>query len=1337
MDLKDIYYSIEDSCWSLLETIGLADFFDDHGIPAVVFPLLIILLLIGLLYLVLAVSNSNGGAGTCGDGICQAGEDCQSDCHGADGSGKGAASQKTLERSRLEVGLRGAGCDFTITIKDLDDNILSQRRGSKDRIVFNGIRKNKIKVEVTTKNGKTQKFGTMNIPRSRKISLTLGRDLCKNSQYSAPVYATLEVSVKDSSTQRPVTAIVSLMDIETGQAIERQEGSSLLFNPRASKRYFLVARANGFFTYEGSKDAFYIRPGERLSKTLSLRPVAGASENPKGKVIVCVTNEDGPLNEGLVSLFTSDGEQIYEGDLRDCYIKGSGCYSFDNIDAGLNVYATGTSFPGLCVEGEKSEVVTVRDGKTSSINLKVRCTSVAEMNVIVRNSSGAVLTEMTDVVILQDGKIIKGPLSVYNDGYTERTIVPAGERITVRAVPSQELVEYVTTEKKVKIDPGNLTTVEIKLNRNGALNRLPDNTTECGAMGGVCTTENQCTEPSGFVATGQMGCTAGLVCCLPSVTDQSSASPPETGFGIGIKLSHNPVSIFDSFYAIIKAVNNSVDLRDNEDLAINCTYNNKTVDAVYEDGSWRCSFVAPGEETSMELVVEGEFGNETASNSLGVKTAYPHFEITSLETTPSVGEVGEEFTVGSVVSFNEGTSESALSKYLAELNVSCWRGNNETAAVLLDKSFEEGDFGFECSFVPDEVGNYPIEVRAVLYGIQHSDSIEVTVKQHVGNSLRIRTRKDIHKTSPVMLGYLVEFRESGEPVTELSDSNVTFVLTSSGNGVEHAYSETSKLPRRPSNRMYSLSQDLYFAGDYRVDVYVEKEVDNVVYTGRKSHRFRLRKPSHVTFKTELLPDLVEPDGIIDEDIYAIMEIDDIRLSNFTVFLEINGTAILLPYDPENGMRYKRESIPVASFGLKEGAYNALFYVAEDPTISDDSHKLYVVDTSQCPQGCSDKCPPPEECRRIADVRKCKADFDSGDRQVSEDRVKQCAENFFSGASLEGLCESHLVGDIDGNGKVDSKDLVPIHDFIEGDYEFEDIACADINRDGSIDMKDMRCIAGMIELGKRGCVSDLPQDCLNAYSTTGFCSSHSGGEEIKGDINSDGVVDSNDLFLMELALSKKLDSKDILKCADMNGDGFITSSDKACLQMQVDFDPDQLWELTELCSQTCTPLPEMVDLCDDGVDNDCDGVVDDGECGEGRCVKEISTVMHSGFTLYCEAHCGIQNPGSYTCPSYMEPSYVNVTAKSKFPWPDLGRYDLTKIGPNTWTWCWFGGESCNAEQMLGKASSVATYIALVVEKKGDEYTVKFDGDDSSGKGSGGRIGGVTFDIYCSVPIESFD
>jgi hypothetical protein len=129
-----VYRSFEDGCWKLLTGLRMDSFFDEHGIPPVILPLLLFMALALIIFTIPSFSSTIPPMDSCGDGICdpEIGENiltCPQDC---------TRNYGDLKDLKVEV-LGDLKSIIKITVTDENNNLLQTEIGRVDSILLEGL----------------------------------------------------------------------------------------------------------------------------------------------------------------------------------------------------------------------------------------------------------------------------------------------------------------------------------------------------------------------------------------------------------------------------------------------------------------------------------------------------------------------------------------------------------------------------------------------------------------------------------------------------------------------------------------------------------------------------------------------------------------------------------------------------------------------------------------------------------------------------------------------------------------------------------------------------------------------------------------------------------------------------------------------------------------------------------------------------------------------------------------------------------------------------------------------------------------------------------------------
>lgn len=440
MALSDTWESLNDMVWPLLETLRLADFFEDYNIPPIVLPLGVVLLILLLLVLM-----SSGGPPpeiepVCGDAFCQVGEadTCPEDCIDVE--------VPTGKRVVLQLD-DTPDCQLTVKIYSAGAVYLNTQKGTEELFTFEAIDKDSVYFVIEGAQGKSQTTSTIKLDDEESIKVTLEEDICEGTLSTDGV---LQLNIKDASTLTELNGVkVSIVETQNGQVIN--EYAESLVNGRRdfslphSQSYTIYAEKEGYAPYDGTGDVVYIPPDRPVPKAITLTPLA--SDDETGDLEVCARSGTTPLESGTITVQGLADDFWLPGDLSNVdpatEPSGSGCYVFQGIPAGKIVAISMSPAPSGCVP-VSTEAVTIPPAQREQVFLDLDCqpSDVGFLKVKVLGDNKVLTQNATITVWTQDNKLIPGvgigsSLAIGTDGYTEEVTVPsdAAVYVWVRGLP--------------------------------------------------------------------------------------------------------------------------------------------------------------------------------------------------------------------------------------------------------------------------------------------------------------------------------------------------------------------------------------------------------------------------------------------------------------------------------------------------------------------------------------------------------------------------------------------------------------------------------------------------------------------------------------------------------------------------------------------------------------------------------------------------------------------------------------------------------------------------------------------------------------------------------------
>jgi len=369
MALSDIWESINDKCWPIVEGVKLGDVFDEYSIPPVILPLAILLLVLVLLFVFMSGGPPATVEAVCGDGACLSGEDnenCPEDCPRPEPEG-------FLVNVNLD---KTPECQLTLTLYAQDNTNLRSLRGTEQEFSFDKIDEDAVYVKVTDSYDHEQKSATKNLDSDEEtMDITLESTMCQKPTDSRGV---LRLTVKDSSTNTLLNGVlVSINEVADGRVVNTETTQTINGNQDFSLNsdtYTIYAGRDG---YEDAETSVAISSGQTTSKALSLTPSTSPGLEPQlGDVEICVTEGGSPVSTGVITLEgLSDGFVEY-GDLSQVDPTSEptddGCFVFNGLPDGKILTASMSATSANCVDAT-TNTITVNAPYREQVNLDIDC----------------------------------------------------------------------------------------------------------------------------------------------------------------------------------------------------------------------------------------------------------------------------------------------------------------------------------------------------------------------------------------------------------------------------------------------------------------------------------------------------------------------------------------------------------------------------------------------------------------------------------------------------------------------------------------------------------------------------------------------------------------------------------------------------------------------------------------------------------------------------------------------------------------------------------------------------------------------------------------------------
>ena len=410
MAIGDIWASLNDKCWPILDALHLGGVVDRFHLPPILLPIILLAVIAGLAFLMLFAGGTSLVEPGCGDGACDspAGEDiisCPDDCLlEGDAAGNVRVEITGQIASEIEVSLNSG-----------EGDLIQKRSGHSNTFTFEKVSSSMVFAHVrNTDNGNAVDTRPQPVTEDTVISVSLPQDFFSVSE-TAPAKGTLVVTLKSAGNE-PLSGRISLyLKGESYSLVSSNRIEGRLSIPiEAGKWYAIVAESSGYMIYDGRGDDFLAEAGKETKVDIKLEALTEEQLTQPVSLNVCVNDQNGLGVEGAVEAASLTGSAISRQALS------SGCVEFE-LTAGVPVVFSTTGLPQDCV-GAREEI-TPEQGQ-APLTLEVSCGAAGRVRVKVVGAN-TVLTDTASITAsYAGGEIIPGSgmantLSLGEGGYTE------------------------------------------------------------------------------------------------------------------------------------------------------------------------------------------------------------------------------------------------------------------------------------------------------------------------------------------------------------------------------------------------------------------------------------------------------------------------------------------------------------------------------------------------------------------------------------------------------------------------------------------------------------------------------------------------------------------------------------------------------------------------------------------------------------------------------------------------------------------------------------------------------------------------------------------------------
>jgi len=1135
VDLASIWESINDACWPIVDAIHLGQLFEDHNIPPVIFPLAIVALIILLLLMM-----SGGGAppivaDSCGDGMCTQAERSAGNCT-EDCDESPDVTGKTVIVRFTQI----PPCQVKITLQGSDNGILgAPQEAKKIEFTYPRIDADSVKVFIEDSNQQSYTTALTTIDEDSNIIQipTFPSNLCKSSP--TPVKGTLRLSIKDSVTQSPINSVrVSIREMLNGQS----QGTSFdgLINGNrdipltASKTYTIYAEKE---EYSPGEKSVTISSVQATSETVLLTPL-GTTPGQTGELEVCVSDGTNPLTTGTVRVEgTADTEFILIGDLADAdpadEPRGPGCFVFKDIPAGKILTASVLSPPTGCVPAA-TQTVTITAITRQYIPITLDCPA-----------DGSI------------GYLKLKIVTVDNDILTQNATITLWKS-------DGTLISGTGTAGALQYGTGGFTE-EVTVPANTSLyvwvRELP--------LGYLDYKSDFLT-----VAKGQHK--PAVITLNYSQQTSPQVPPTRTEFVFSGVSAPRILSTGQSFNVAISSISYGQTQLASSDTQVSVSIGGVDCPVAYES-SWIATCTASDEPGSYGINITATYSQETGRYSTTAEVREYASGDGIISVIPMFSTYGEPpLDLYFNITFN-GLSVSSLSNQRMSLAFTDSPG--AYAGVVTQLTYEPDGFWTLTADVPYK-GDYQLEMYLeVLNGSVYYNTTYligfVTTAHSEKLKANIYLQDSLFETGEVMVF------EAGLQHDQKVARNLQ-ILKLYSDGVYYT------VPWQSTQQQYYLSMQLPNTENCNLQMKLlinGLPIPNLFINGESVSK---DAAVHVIDLSATMAPLCPLD--------SKRSCDSVEEMRQCVSQYLGGT---VPYTEQQIFGCIQSGcsslIPPECPSLDKGDLVPDCVLDEEDVSTAESYVSTVTSPSDRNKfaGCMDM--------------DNDGDVDNNDltclkNVVSTKWYGDVGDNTCNAALYGGFCfdidvDSPLPGDMANDGMItkDDEDIMVgiLEAVFAGVTVTEDILyIADINRDGSMTNVDLECLRALqyidFETGTSLGTGMISQECLRAFDLS--C------RGTKGDLDSTGTVTEKDLVILNLLVSERISSEGLMACADMNEDGSLTEDDLECIEAYLSGNMQQ-WKICIDCDENMPPEAYGDEICNDGFDNNCDGLkdVEDNGC----------------------------------------------------------------------------------------------------------------------------------------------
>ena len=411
----------DDALWGILESLHMADFFEEHDLPPLLLPIMILAAAALISFVILSPSAEEALPANCGDAICQAGigedsDSCPQDC----------AEAPATTRTVLVDIIDPVKDEIEVRLENPSGRLIYSTSSVLHKFKITRVEEEVVKVTVINPaSGKSISSDLVELwTETTQIPIGLPPDFFEASSDAISASASLRVTVKDASTNGLIGAKVTLVIPNEGSyiVVKSQDVDGLAqFSLDANQWYAVIVDSPGYAQYNTLPNPIRLQPEaiREITAAMEALPLSGSEAQP-ALLHACVRDPtSGVVSTGSLHVYDASGTEV-----ATQILSPTGCSDFELPPTGIVTVST-ANLPDSCTNAV-SNPLELRPGRID-IALEVTCDSgnQGRIRVKVIGENGEIVTQNAIITAwYANGQRIYAPgpsnsLQMGSGGYTQ------------------------------------------------------------------------------------------------------------------------------------------------------------------------------------------------------------------------------------------------------------------------------------------------------------------------------------------------------------------------------------------------------------------------------------------------------------------------------------------------------------------------------------------------------------------------------------------------------------------------------------------------------------------------------------------------------------------------------------------------------------------------------------------------------------------------------------------------------------------------------------------------------------------------------------------------------